>query len=101
MHEYSPASLAGPAVAAALLPEHLGGLNAEQQAQLLVMPPPPYLTVDCGGQSAPPPLGVCRFVSYLLLLRQRGTSIRLCNVHPVLYRCLLLLRLESVLHLNG
>lgn len=101
MQEYPSTPLAGPAAATALAPEQFGDLSAEQLAQLLITPPPPHLTIDCGGQCAPRPAGVCRFVSYLLLLRQRGTSIRLRNVHPVLQRCLFQLRLENLLHLNG
>ena len=62
--------------------------------------PPPHLLVDCGGLLLPHPLGVCRFVSQLLLIRQRGTCMWLCNVHPGLRRCLQHLELEDLLHLS-
>ena len=63
--------------------------------------PPPRLLVDCGGRLLPHPLGVCRFVAQLLLLRGRGTCIWLCNLHPGLRRCLRRLDLATLFHLNG
>ena len=49
----------------------------------------------------PHPLGVCRFVAQLLVIRGRGTCIWLCNVHPGLRRCLRQLNLAALFHLNG
>ena len=100
MPVHFPASLTETAEAPALAPVSLAGLNARELAQLLVGPPL-QLLVDCGGFLLPHPLGVCRFVAHLLLMRRRGTSIWLCNVHPGLHRCLRLLQLEAVFPLNG
>lgn len=91
--------MAVPGPAPALLPVNLAGLTAKQLANLLTAPPPPLL-VDGGGLLLPHPLGVCRLVTQLLQLRRRGTSIWLCNVHPALRRCLHLLNLGAVFHLN-
>ena len=88
------------AEAPALAPVNLAGLNARELAQLLVGPPL-HLLVDCGGLLLPHPLGVCRFVAQLLLMRRRGTSIWLCNVHPGLQYCLGHLNLAAVFPLNG
>ena len=79
---------------------NLAELNVKQLACLLAEPPP-QLLVDCGGLPAPHPLGTCRFVSHLLQLRRRGACVRLCNVHPVLHRCLHQLNLGALFHLNG
>ena len=79
---------------------YLADLTAKQLAYLLVAPPV-HLLVDCGRLLIPHPLGVCRFVAQLLLLRRRGTGIWLCNVHPGLYRCLHQLELAALFHING
>ena len=79
---------------------NLAELTAKQLACLLLVPPP-HLLVDCGGLLLPHPLGVCRFVTQLLLMRSRGTNIWLCNVHPVLHGCLHQLGLGAGFHLNG
>jgi hypothetical protein len=78
---------------------YLADLTADQLAYLLVAPPV-LLLVDCGRLLLPHPLGVCRFVAQLLLLRRRGTGIWLCNVHPGLHRCLLQLELAALFHTN-
>ena len=97
----SPALLPGPtAAAAALTPVNVADLSDEQLTHLL-SEPPAQLLVDCGWQAAPHPLGVCRFVAQLLQLRYRGISIRLCNVHPVLQRCLYHVKLSGLFHLSG
>lgn len=96
---YSPASLAKPVTARAPTPVNLAGLSAKQLAGLLIAPP--QLLVDCGWLLNLHPLGVCRFVAQLLQLRQRRTCIGLCNVHPVLHRCLRQLELGPLFHLNG
>lgn len=95
---FSP-SLFGPATAAALTPVNAADLNATQLTYLL-SEPPAQLLVDCGGQLAPHPLGVCRFVAQLLQLRARGVSIWLCNVHPVLRRCLYHVKLGPLFHVG-
>ena len=108
MPAHFPALLAGTAPApaltlvslAALTPVSLAALTAKQLASLLLAPPP-QLLVDCDGLLLPHPLGVCRFVAQLLLLQSRGTSIRLCNVHPKLRGCLQYLKLGASFHLNG
>ena len=92
--------MAGPSADPALLPVNLADLTAKQLTCLLVAPPP-HLLVDCGSLLLPHPLGVCRFVAQLLKMRQRGTCLWLCNVHPGLHRCLQQLELEAVFHLNG
>jgi len=94
------ALLSVPATDLTLTPVNLADLTAKQLACLLVAPPP-HLMVDCGGLLMPHPLGVCRFVAQLLLVRGRGTCIWLCNVHPGLRRCLQQLGLAAVFHLNG
>ena len=96
----SSLSLSGPAAAAALAPVTVADLNATQLTHLL-SEPPVQLLVDCGGQLAPHPLGVCRFVAQLLQLRSRGISIWLCNVHPVLRRCLYHVILGPLFHVSG
>lgn len=83
-----------------LMPMNLADLTAKRLACLLVAPPP-HLLVDCGGLQIPHPLGVCRFVAQLLQIRQQGTCLRLCNMHPGLHRCLQHLELEAVFHVNG
>ena len=88
-----------PGAAPALPPVSLADLTAQQLACLLVAPPP-RLLVDCGGHPVPHPLGVGRFVAQLLQMRQRGTRIWLCNVHPALLRCLHRLHLNAVFHLS-
>jgi anti-anti-sigma regulatory factor len=99
MSVYSPALPGGTAAAPTLTPVHLADLTAKQLAALLVAPPP-HLLVDCGGLLLPHPLGVCRFVAQLLQMRQRGTCLWLCNIHPALYRCLLRLELDALFHLK-
>ena len=93
-----PTSPAGPA-APALAPVNLTRLSARQLARLL-LGPPAQLLVDCGSRLMPHPLGVGRFVALLLLLRQRGARIWLCNVHPGLRRCLRQLKLGALLPLS-
>lgn len=100
MRVSSPPAPFGPAAAAALTPVTVADLNATQLTYLLSKPPE-QLLVDCGGQPAPHPLGVCRFVAQLLQLRSRGISIWLCNVHPVLRRCLYHVKLGPLFHVDG
>ena len=91
-----PATLAQPGSAPALRPVRLAQLTPKQ-----LEVPPPRLLVDCGGQLLPHPLGVCRFVALLLLLRLRGARIWLCNVHPVLCHYLHQLKLGALFHLTA
>ena len=99
MSVHFPALPGGTAASATLTPVNLADLTAKQLAVLLVAPPP-HLLVDCGALLLPHPLGVCRFVAQLLQIRQRGTCLWLCNIHPGLYRCLLLLELDALFHLK-
>ena len=94
------ALLATPAADPTLTPVNLADLTAKELAGLLVAPPP-HVLVDCGGLLVPHPLGVCRFVAQLLLIRGRGTCIWLCNLHPGLRRYLCRLNLAALFHLNG
>lgn len=100
MQTLAPALLAGPVAAAALTPVKLAALEAAQLTRLLVAPPP-QLVVDCDGQRTPHPLGVCRYVAQLLLLRRQGADVWLCNVHPGLRRYLHQLQLGALFHLTG
>jgi anti-anti-sigma regulatory factor len=99
MSVYSPVLPGGTATSPTLTPVSLADLTAKQLAVLLVAPPP-HLLVDCGGLLLPHPLGVCHFVAQLLQMRQRGTCLWLCNIHPVLYHCLLQLKLDALFHLK-
>ena len=92
--------LSNPAATPALPPVNLADLTAKQVAGLLLAPPA-RLLIDCGSLLLPHPLGVCRFVAQLLQLRQRGTRLWLCNLHPGLRRCLHRLGLGSLFHLSG
>lgn len=96
MQVSAPASPPRTAAAPALTPVNLARLSARQLARLL-LGPPPQLLVDCGNLLMPHPLGVGRFVAQLLLLRQRGSRIWLCNVHPGLRRCLYQMKLGALL----
>lgn len=100
MSAHYSALLPLPAAGPALTPVNLNNLTAKQLAHLLVAPPA-RLLVDCGGLRIPHPLGVCRFVAQLLLMRGRGACIWLCDVHPGLGRCLHSLELAALFHLNG
>lgn len=91
--------MAGTGVSPALRPVNLADLTARQLACLLLAPPPDLL-VDCGGLISPHRLGVCRFVTQLLQMRQRGSCIWLCNVHPVLQRCVHRLQLDALFPLH-
>ena len=92
--------MARPVAAPAPRPVNLADLT-DKQLMCLLVAPPSQLLIDCGRLLLPHPLGVCRFVAQLLQLRQRGTCIRLCNVHPGLRRCLQQLGLGAMLPLNG
>ncbi|MCR5887886.1 hypothetical protein LRS06_08855 [Hymenobacter sp. J193] len=56
----------------------------------------PQLVVDCGALQCLRTLGVSHVVSQLLVLRQAGASIWLCNADSTLRRCLDVLKLQSV-----
>ncbi|RZK61984.1 MAG: hypothetical protein EOO59_03735 [Hymenobacter sp.] len=89
-----PYSLRAAPAATAPLGLHLTTLDAGLLARLLLHPPP-QLLVDCGAQPSRRSLGVCHFLSLLLLLRRQGGSVWLCNVDPLLRRCLLPLGLGA------
>ncbi|GAB3637944.1 hypothetical protein GCM10027422_35340 [Hymenobacter arcticus] len=78
--------LAEPA-ATALLLVNLAAVDAALLDRMRRQPQP-QLLINCGMQPCRRGLGVCHFLSQLLLLRQRGASVWLCNVDPLLRRCL-------------
>ncbi|RZK24512.1 MAG: hypothetical protein EOO63_17090 [Hymenobacter sp.] len=86
MDSSSPMLLAEP-VAPALLLVDLTALDVALLTQILHQPHP-QLLIDCGAQPCRRSQGVCHFVSQLLLLRRQGASVWLCNVDPLLRRCL-------------
>lgn len=88
---YTP--LAEPA-ATALLPVSLAAIDATLLARILLQPHP-QLLIDCQAQPCRRTIGVCYFFSQLLLLRQRGASVWLCNVDDQLRHQLQQLGLES------
>lgn len=79
----APAEPAAPA----LLFANLASVEATLLTRMLLQPPP-QLLIDCEAQPCRRSLGVCHFVSELLLLRQQGGSVWLLNVDPLLRRCL-------------
>lgn len=93
MNASSPLLLAEPAVP--LLVVNLAAVDAALLARILLQPHP-QLLIDCGAQPCRRTLGVCYFVSQLLLLRRRGASVWLRNVDAVLHRCLQQLGLATL-----
>ncbi|MGI4874560.1 MAG: hypothetical protein ACRYFX_25680 [Janthinobacterium lividum] len=85
-------------VATELLSVNLAAVDAALLARMLLQPQP-QLLIDCGAQPCRRSLGVCYFLSQLLLLRQRGASVWLCNVDPLLRRHLRQLGLEALFFL--
>lgn len=85
-------------LATVLLSVNLAAVDATLRARILRQPQPPLL-IDCGAQPCRRGLGVCYFLSQLLLLRQRGVSVWLCNVDPLLRRYLRQLGLEALFFL--
>lgn len=76
----------------------LAPVGAAQLARLLLQYHP-QLLIDYMAQPCRQQLGVCYFISRLLLLRQRRAIVWLSNVDPLLRRCLQRLGLESVFSL--
>ena len=74
---------------------NLAAVDAAHLVRILVPPHAPLL-VDCGALPCQRTQGVCFLVSQLLILRQRGASVRLCNASLTLQRCLHTLQLDSV-----
>ncbi|UOQ74113.1 hypothetical protein [Hymenobacter cellulosilyticus] len=93
-------SAAAPSAVPAVLPVNLAALTAEQLADLQLAPPA-QLLIDCRWLPLPHPLGIGHFVTQLLQLQRPGTGVWLCNVHPVLSRCIHSLQLGTMFHLNG
>lgn len=87
-------SLPAEPAATALIPVSLAAVDAALLARILVQPHP-QLLIDCGAQPCRRQLGVCYFLSQLVLLRQRGASAWLCNVDALLHRYLRQLGLDS------
>lgn len=86
MHSSSPTLLVEPAPPTLLL-VNLAAVDAALRARLLLQPPPGLL-IDCGADPCRRNLGVCYFLSQLVLLRRQGASVWLCNADPLLRRCL-------------
>jgi anti-anti-sigma regulatory factor len=93
-----PNSLLIEPAATALLPVSLVAIDATLLARMLLQPHP-QLLIDCQAQPCRRNVGVCYFLSQLLLLRQRGASVWLCNVDARLRSHLRQLGLESVFFL--
>jgi len=91
--------LAKPA-ATALLPVSLAAVDAALLARRLLRSHP-QLLIDCQAQPCRRNIGVCYFLSQLLLLRQRGASVWPCNVDALLRNYLRQLGLESAFLLAG
>ena len=85
-------------IAPNLLPVSLAAIDAELLSRTLLQPHP-QLLIDCQAQPCRRNVGVCYFLSQLLLLRQRGASVWLRNVDAGLRGQLQLLGLESVFFL--
>ncbi|TGD82750.1 hypothetical protein [Hymenobacter wooponensis] len=87
-----------PAISA-LTPIDLDTVDAIQAIRTLAQQPEharSNFLVDCSQLKCLRSLGVSYVVSQLLLLHQSGSGVWLCNVSPVLKRCLKLLRLDSL-----
>lgn len=94
----SPYTLLAEPVVTTLIPVSLAAIDAALLARLLLQPHP-QLLFDCGAQPCRRNLGVCYFLSQLLMLRQRGASVWLSNVDPQLRRYIQQLGLESAFFL--
>lgn len=81
-----------------LLPVSLAAIDARLLARMLLQPHP-QLLIDCQAQPCRRNIGVCYFLSQLLLLRQRGASVWLSNVDVRLRGHLRQLGMESVFFL--
>lgn len=104
MHTIVHSPLAASAIAAplsapaALISVSLAAINATLLARILLQPHP-QLLIDCGAQPCRRALGVCYFLSQLLLLRQQGASIWLSNADQPLRRHIRQLGLEPAFFL--
>lgn len=86
-----PNPLPAQPAATALIPVSLAAMDAALLVRLLRQSHPhPHsqLLIDCGAQPCRRQLGVCHFLSQLLLLHQCGASVWLSNVDPLLRRYL-------------
>lgn len=93
-----PLPLPAAPVATVLISVNLAAVDAALLARILLQPHP-QLLIDCGAQPCRRGLGVCYFLSQLLLLRQRGASVWLSNVDPLLRCHLRQLGLEALFSL--
>ena len=93
-------SLLAEPVITSLIPVSLAAIDAPLLARILLQPHP-QLLIDCQAQPCRRNIGVCYFLSQLLLLRQRGASVWLCHVDPHLRNHLRQLGLESAFFLAG
>ncbi|MGI4736960.1 MAG: hypothetical protein ACRYG7_17460 [Janthinobacterium lividum] len=91
--------LPAPAASASFTPVDLDKTEASFFVHALAQGPempPAQLLIDCGRLRCLRHLGVSYVVSQLLVLHQSGARVWLCNVDPLLHRCLRLLRLDAL-----
>ena len=84
---------------ASLTPIDLDSVEATLFLRVLTQQPqptPPHLVIDCSRLKCLRNLGVSHVVSQLLVFHQSGVRVCLCNVQPVLLRCLQLLQLDGL-----
>ncbi|MGI4869670.1 MAG: hypothetical protein ACRYFX_00675 [Janthinobacterium lividum] len=94
-----PTILATPATLASFTPVDLDEAEATSLVHDLAQGPempPAQLLIDCAHLRCLRQLGVSYVVSQLLVLHQSGARVFLCNVDPLLHRCLRLLRLDAL-----
>ena len=88
-----------PQTTASLTPVDLDSVEAIHFVRVLAQQPqpaPPQLVIDCSRLKCLRNLGVSHVVSQLLVFHQSGVRVCLCNVQPVLLRCLQLLQLDGL-----
>lgn len=91
--------LAAPAALTSLTPVDLDEVEVTSFVHDLAQgskTPPAQLLIDCAHLRCLRHLGVSYVVSQLLVLHQSGARVFLCNVDPLLHRCLRVLRLEAL-----
>ena len=94
-----PTALPTPAALASFIPVNLDKTEAISFLRDLAQHPevaPTQLLVDCRHLQCVRQLGVSHLVSQLLVRHRSGARVFLCNVDPLLHRCLQLLRLDAL-----
>jgi anti-anti-sigma regulatory factor len=82
-----------------MTPIDLDTVDAIQVIRTLAQHPEqkrPQFLVDCSSLKCLRSQGVSYVISQLLMLHQSGSGVWLCNMSPVLKRCLELLRLDAL-----